>query len=176
MRKTLLAVCVVACGCSGPRLDSPTAPSASLVGAAQAQARGGNELPFRGSFARSSQADPCPPPPAFTINGTQKGNATHLGAFTARSVDNVIGTSATGTWDFTAANGDQLFSETEGVETAFEPPNISRVTLRARIVGGTGRFAGASGEFTIQFVETIDFDACNAEAQGTFEGQLNLNR
>jgi len=105
-----------------------------------------------------------------------EGNATHLGTFSARSVDNVTATSGIGTWDFTAANGDQLFSETESVENAFEPPNISHVTLDARIVGGTGRFAGASGQFTIQFVEAINFAACSGEGQGTFEGQLNLNK
>lgn len=178
MRMTLLALCVVACGCSGPRIDPPTAPSAALLEPAQtqAQAQGGNALPFKGSFTRSTTAEPCPPPPAFTINGTAKGNATHLGAFTATSVDNVTGTSGVGTWYFTASDADQLFSETEGAENAFEPPNISRVTLRARIVGGTGRFAGASGQFTIQFVEALDFTACSGEGQGTFEGQLNLNR
>lgn len=176
MRTTLLALCVVACGCSGPRMDSPTSPSAALLEPAQTQARVGNGLPFKGSFTRSTRAEPCPPPAAFTITGTAKGQATHLGAFTGRSVDNVTATTGIGTWDFTAANGDQLFSETEGVETAFEPPNISRVTLHARIVGGTGRFAGASGQFTIRFVEAINFAACSGESQGTFEGQLNLNR
>ena len=43
---------------------------------------------------------------------------------------------ATGTVDFTAANGDVLRTETEGVETSFIPPNESHVTLSATIVGG----------------------------------------
>jgi hypothetical protein len=157
-------------------MESPTSPSAALREPTQTQAQGGNALPFKGSFTRSSTAEPCPPPPAFTINATATGNATHVGSFTARSVDNVTGTSAIGTWDFTSSDGDQLLSETEGVENAFEPPNVSRVTLRARIVGGTGRFAGASGQFTMQFAEAIDFAACSGEGQGTFEGELNLNR
>ena len=176
MRKTLLALCVVACGCSGPRLDSPTSPSAAPLGSAQTQARAGNGLPLSGSFTRVTKAEPCPPPPIFTINGTMEGNATHLGEFTATSVDNVTATSGIGTWDITAANGDHLFIETEGRENTFEPPNISHVTLDARIIGGTGRFAGASGQFTIQFVEAINFAACTGQAQGTFQGQLDLNK
>ena len=176
MRLTVIALCVGVAACSGQPLNSPTAPSAALVGAAQTQAQGGNALPISGSFTRSTTAQPCPPPSTFTITGTVEGTATHLGPFTARTVDNVSSTSGVGTWDFTARNGDQLFSETVGVETEFEPPNISHVTLHATIVGGTGRFAGASGELTIEFVEAINFATCSGESQGTFEGQLNLNR
>ena len=176
MRKTLLALCVVACGCSGSPLDSPTSPSAAQLESAQTQARAGNGLPLSGSFTRASHADPCPPPPTFTIYGTVEGNASHLGSFTATSVDHVTDTSGIGTWEFTAANGDQLFTETAGVENAFEPPNISHVTLHARITGGTGRFAGASGEFTTRFDEAINFAQCSGESHGTLDGQLNLNR
>ena len=86
----------------------------------------------------------------LTICGTAEGTATHLGRFTAVSVDTVnIATESAGTLDFTAANGDRLFTTTAGKEEAFTPPNISRVRQVATIVGGTGRFAGATGTFTV---------------------------
>jgi hypothetical protein len=90
-------------------------------------------------------------------------------------VDTTNNTS-TGTFRLTAANGDQLFTETAGRETEFIPPNISKVTLNARIVEGTGRFAGATGTFTVQRTEAIDFAASSATGSGSFEGHLNLNK
>jgi hypothetical protein len=50
------------------------------------------------------------------------------------------------------------------------------VTLAATIVGGTGRFAGATGGLTIRFTETIDFATNSATGSGTIEGLLNLDR
>jgi hypothetical protein len=62
------------------------------------------------------------------------------------------------------------------VSTESPAPNISKVTLAATIVGGTGRFASATGTLTIRFTETIDFATNSATGSGTIEGQLNLNR
>ncbi len=117
------------------------------------------------------------PPITLVITGTQAGTSTHLGRFTATFVDrvNTTNSSATGTLNFTAANGDQLFATTSGAEDEFVPPNISKVTVNARVVGGTGRFAGATGVFTIRFTETIDFVSNTATGSGTFEGSVSLN-
>jgi hypothetical protein len=89
---------------------------------------------------------------------------------------NTTNNTGTGTVNFTAANGDQLFTRTVGVETAFTPPNISQVTLTATIVGGTGRFQSATGTFSIELTETIDFATGSATGSGSFEGKLTLNR
>ena len=73
-----------------------------------------------------------------------------MGRFTA-----VVGDRATrttrgiGTFNFTASNGDELFTRTAGAETGFIPPNISMVTATATVLGGTGRFERATGTFTI---------------------------
>ena len=139
MRPIVLSVCLLAaaCGRQGPQSPlSPTSLSTAVIGSSQTQSQGGNGIPFRGSFTRSTsfpEGQSCPPPAEFTINGTEAGTGTHLGAFTATSVDFVGPLGGVGTWDFTAANGDRLFSETVGVENSFEPPIISRVTLRARV-------------------------------------------
>jgi hypothetical protein len=49
---------------------------------------------------------------------------------------------------FTAAHGDRLSMTAVGAETEFVPPNVSHASVTATVVGGTGRFAGASGVFT----------------------------
>jgi hypothetical protein len=111
------------------------------------------------------------------ITTTQTGTATHLGQFTAISVDrvNTTNNTATGTFNFTAANGDQLLTTTQGVENEFVPPNVSKVILDARIVGGTGRFAGATGALTIRMTDTIDFVSNTGTGVGSFDGTISLN-
>jgi hypothetical protein len=183
MRWTMVSLFVFMTACSGQPLNSPTsptgtvgAPSASLgAGVGQTQARGGTELPFNGTFTRESQAV-FEPPDTLVITGMEAGTATHLGRFTAVSEDRATNNSGIGTFNFTAANGDQLWTTTVGVATELVPPNVSNVTLAATIVGGTGRFAGATGGLTIRFTEVIDFATNSATGSGTIEGHLNLNR
>jgi hypothetical protein len=43
-------------------------------------------------------------------------------------------------------------------------------------VGGTGRFADATGTFTLRLVSTIDFASATASVTGSFEGQINLHK
>jgi hypothetical protein len=88
---------------------------------------------------------------------------------------NLASTASTGTFRFTAANGDQLLTETTGSEDEFIPPNISRVTLIATIVGGTGRFATATGTLTLRFTGTIDFASGTSSLVGSFDGYINLS-
>jgi hypothetical protein len=44
------------------------------------------------------------------------------------------------------------------------------VTANATILGGTGRFVGATGTFTIWITDTIDFATNSATGTGSFEG------
>jgi hypothetical protein len=185
MRWTMVSLCVLMTACSGQNLNSPTSPTGSVgvsaarlgPGVSQTQARGGTGLPFEGSFTRQSHAT-FEPPITLVITGTEAGRATHLGRFTATSEDRVDTTipAGTGTFNFTASNGDELWTATVGVSNESPAPSISNVTLAATIVGGTGRFADATGTLTIRFTETIDFATNSATGSGTIEGQLNLNR
>lgn len=137
----------------------------------------GTGLPFRGSYTINTNAV-FTPPSTLTIDGTATGAASHLGRFTATTVDVVNTTTATstGTYTLTAANGDQLFATTAGGEDQFIPPNVSHVTLVATIVGGTGRFASATGTFTIRFVSVLDFATATSSGSGAFDGRINLNK
>lgn len=182
MRAIVVSVCVFTAACGGQALDSPTSPTAATAAPVQTQAQSGTQLPFRGSYkGETTGAVNCPPtcpPTLLTVSGSHTGEATHLGRFTATSVDevNLASTASTGTFRFTAANGDQLLTETTGSEDEFIPPNISRVTLIATIVGGTGRFAAATGTFTLRFTGTIDFASGTSSQTGSFDGYINLNR
>ena len=98
-----------------------------------------------------------------------------LGRFTAVSVDtvDVATATATGTMNFTAANGDRLMTTTIGGEDEFTPPNISSVRAVApTIVGGTGRFANATGTFTVRYRGAIDFANGTSSGAGSFEGHI----
>jgi len=55
-------------------------------------------------------------------------------------------------------------------------PNTARITEVATIKNGTGRFAGATGAFTMVRFDTIDFATGQATGTGTFDGQINVNR
>jgi hypothetical protein len=190
MRPIVLSLCVFAIGCSGQGLHSPTSPTSTTTallgserpdGAAQTQAWNGSALPFQGSFTgQTSGTVNCPPtcpPTTLTVRGTEEGTASHLGRFTAavEEVVNIATAMSTGTIEFTAANGDRLLATTVGGEVGFTPPNISHIEETATITGGTGRFTGASGTFTIRFTQTIDFATGTATLTGSFEGSINLN-
>ena len=154
MRTTVVVLCVLAAACSRG-LDSPVAPSSAMAtsGASQTQTQQASSVPFRGQYTQEGQAT-FDPPDTLVITANLTGTATHLGQFTATSEGRGPGT---GTITFTAANGDQLFSKPVGLENEFIPPNVSKVVMTVSIVGGTGRFSGATGSFTLYLTETIDF-------------------
>ena len=169
MRLIVLGVCLFAAACSGEDLNSPTSPTNASVGPAQTAARGGTALPFRGSFTTVTDV---PPPSA---HATAEGTATHLGRFTGTLTADVHpDNTGTGTFNFTAANGDQLSGRFIG-QGVFIPPNTARITEVATIENGTGRFAGATGTFTMIRFDTIDFATGQATGTGTLEGEINLN-
>ena len=169
MRPILFVLCLFATACSSQSLNSPTSPTSAVLGTAQTDARGGTELPFRGSYTSVIEV---PPPSA---SGTVEGTATHLGRFTGTVTAEVDGNFGTGKFTFVAANGDQLSGTFLG-EGVFMPPNTVTRTERATIENGTGRFARATGAFTMVTVDTIDFaNGGTATGYGSFEGWINLN-
>jgi len=183
MRPIALALCLLTAACNGRGPDTLTSPSAAVAHASPAvsealpiQARRVIDLPFHGEYTLQTEACTTCPPPILVISGTEEGNATHLGRFTATSEDfvNIVSTESTGTFNLTAADGDRMFTTTVGKETRFQPPNVSFVTQTATIVGGTGRFAGATGSFTVEFVQTIA--PPTATGTGSFAGRITINK
>jgi hypothetical protein len=144
--------------------------AALLVTAALAgPAAGKKELPFRGSFRGLESF--AVEPPLLLINGSGTAHATHLGHFTAtwdREAFLADG-SQTASYHFIAANGDSLFVESIGQADLTLAPDIHVVEL-GTITGGTGRFAGAMGSFTLERVVVLtgpDSDTVSGSFEGT---------
>ncbi len=183
MRALLTAVAVVVSalfvGCSqpvtptGPTSLSPASPS---IASSHANATGagllsrGQEVPFKGRWEGALTARTVTPP-FLNISFEGAGNATHLGRFTVdiRIVLDTRDRTLTGTYEFTAANGDTLTAGFTG-ESPLTAPGVPQTSvLAATITGGTGRFASASGNFTVESA----VDLATGLTTGSFEGTIS---
>jgi hypothetical protein len=130
----------------------------------------GKEVRFKGSLEGVVTVTPLAPPLASVlIEGT--GNATHLGQFTVEIPHVVSFATMTGggSYDFTAANGDRLTAVFTGEASLTGTPDVLSIVETASITGGTGRFAGATGSFTVHRL----FDAVGLTTTGSFEGTIS---
>ena len=176
MRLVALSMCLLAAACSQER-GSPSFPtSPSPAAATQTAAMNATaSLPFEGNISGTTRGT-FTPPATLEISLSGTGTATHLGRFTseARDVGTFPNPVATGTWVFTAANGDRLFATTESTGTPVGP-GIDDVRTVATITGGTGRFADAAGTFTALLRASHDASSGEGEFSGSFSGHLSLN-
>ena len=128
----------------------------------------GEKVPFRGRLEGVFTTTLVFPLLAVNVEAT--GNASHLGRFTVEipHVVNVQTSSVIGSYHFIAANGDELFADHSAQVTVVVPGLLFAVET-ATITGGTGRFAGASGEFTVErFVRQATMTTF-----GSFEGTIS---
>jgi hypothetical protein len=106
-------------------------------------------LPFRGHGDETLAGVTPVGPGQVQLTVTADAEATYLGQFAG--TETIVLDQATGTFAgsrvFIAANGDQLFADVEG---AFTSPTTAEGTFT--FTGGTGRFAGASGQAAFQVV------------------------
>jgi hypothetical protein len=175
MRLIVLSVCVLSAACGDQVVNSPTAPSSATAAPMQMPATRGTELPFHGDIRGTTHADVAPP--NITIYSDGEGTAAHLGRFTSTAASSgVLGDpSGTGPWTFTAANGDQLLASATSTGVPRGPDSVD-VTTIGTITGGTGRFAGATGTFTVRFTDVHNEATATGTFSGSFDGVLNLNR
>jgi hypothetical protein len=175
---TAVAVVFVALivGCSQP--ISPTGPSLTAsVGNATSTGIPGEvaalrreEVPFKGRLEGvvTRRTPLVPPLVSLLTEGT--GNATHLGRFTVEiaHVVNTLARTLTGSYEFTAANGDTLIADVAGeFGPTLENPRVLFSEETATITGGTGRFAGASGSFTVERLLDLDTFLTTVSFNGT---------
>src|SRR6185503_15872924 len=162
----VLALVMLSVGCA----NSPTAPSvrpaasgSGLTSASQSS----QSVPFKGSFEGSQTLTPGTPP-FGTVNGSATGTGTHLGEFavTFPHTVNFASRTGVGTYPFTAANGDTLTADLTGAATG--SPLVS-IEEHATVTGGTGRFAGATGTFTV----LRQFNQLTGATQGSFDGEIS---
>ena len=69
----------------------------------------------------------------------------------------------------TAANGDKLTAEFTGMSALIPDTTFLFIEEHATIIGGTGRFAGAKGEFKVYRL----FDMATGTTIGCFEGAIS---
>jgi len=141
----------------------------ALAGPAAAR----ENLPLRGSYEGTVAVIPSTPPFIDALlEGT--GHATHLGRFTVVEPHRVNLETATGvsTYTFVAANGDTLTASGTASATPTDVPNVLLVVENATITGGTGRFAGATGEFTIERLQTTTAEEITVSC--TITGTISL--
>jgi hypothetical protein len=137
-----------------------------LAGPAAAQ----HQVPFRGSLEGFVTLTPLGPTSA-SADLEATGNAAHLGRFTVSGTGVVDFAANIGitTYTFTAANGDTLTAIATGYAVPTGTPEAVYVIETATITGGTGRFADATGRFTM--VRYFNFDT--SETNGTIEGTVS---
>jgi len=180
----ILSAALVA-GCSQP--GSPTSPT-SVASSAQVATTPGATFAADGNSAASTKAVPFKgrlkgtyagsgEPPLVSVHVEAQGNATHLGRFTfdSQHVVNFVDLTGAGTAELTAANGDKLMTNLTGIATPQDTPGVFFIVETLTITGGTGRFAGATGQFV---VERLSFPSgpANGTTSGSFEGTLSLPR
>jgi hypothetical protein len=110
--------------------------------------------------------------PTFSLDATGSGNATQLGVFTMSFQGQVYIPTLAGTTSATlvAADGSSLYADGVGQGTATENPDFVSIVEIYTITGGTGRFAGASGSFTVERV----IQRSTGVSSGTINGTIVL--
>lgn len=149
MRATIAALALVLC-LAGP------------VAAAE-------QVPFKGTLEATVTVTPLDPPIASVLV-VGAGTATQLGRFTyeqPHTVNQAIRVGS-GIYVFTAANGDTLAASFSGLATLVAPGVLS-VAETGTITGGTGRFAGATGSFSVERT----FFIATGTTTGSFEGWIS---
>jgi len=108
--------------------------------------------------------------PTFTLDATGSGNATQLGLFTMSFQGEVFIPTLSGTTSaiLVAADGSSLYADGVGQGTATENPDFVSIVEIYTITGGTGRFAGASGSFTVERL----IQRSSGVSRGTLSGTI----
>jgi hypothetical protein len=126
------------------------------------------ETPFKGTVNAVETSQVVFP--TAMLDRVGGGTATYLGRYTEHVTMqiNIPTMSSTGAATFTAANGDTLLSTVVGQATRTGPTELSIVELYT-ITGGTGRFAGATGSFTLEST----LDQTTGVSSGAFSGAID---
>jgi hypothetical protein len=150
------------------------AVAAMMITSAAFAAPTAKATPFKGSWDSSETPTfaPVAPPDAtlMFVDGNASGNATQLGKYAATfkaTVDLGCGCSQGDSIHFIAANGDSLYGLGQGIGVP-DKPGFNRVTQAYRIMGGTGRFAGATGNFVVIRLA----NNATGVSSGSFDGSI----
>jgi hypothetical protein len=140
----------------------PLVVAAAFAAAVAPPSIAAQQRPFSGRFtAQAAPATPRCGTDALTLGFSISGTASHLGRFAgsgSNCTEFTLATSAVEIWDgvatFTAADGSTITTVSDGAQGAPVAGRASFVTNHT-LIGGTGRFDGATGEWEVSGV--IDF-------------------
>ena len=131
-----------------------------------------NQVPFKGSIQGHEIDTPQggPPPTTLIVEGSVTGIATQVGqfSFTYQLTVTLANGTATGSAQLTAANGDSIFTTVAGSSEPTATPGVASITEINTITGGTGRFAGAQGSFTVERLVNL----VTGFTSGSFHGTI----
>ena len=140
---------------------------------------------FRGIF-QGEDAHYTLPPGATTvaIRTTATGTGTHLGRFSLiRDVTgSLVDFSDTGSAQWIAANRDSIYTTIVGqAEPSDIPGGFLKVTETHTVTGGTGRFTGAQGTFTVELFHKLEPNGVAGGVEthdifGSFHGTITSPR
>ena len=131
-----------------------------------------NQVPFKGSLQghESDTPEGGPPPTTLNADGNTTGIATHVGqfSFTYQLTVTLATATATGSGHLVAANGDSIYTTIAGTLEVTSTPGVDSITEINTITGGTGRFAGAQGTFTVERLINL----ATGFTSGSFHGTI----
>lgn len=132
---------------------------------------GSGQVPFKGTLNGVEQHNVQGP--TLYVDASGSGNATQLGAYTVtyQVKVNLPDSSAAASMRMVAANGDVILAEGPGQGSPTADPSISRIVENYTITGGTGKFAGATGHYTVK--RTVNL--VTGATSGGFAGTLSLH-
>lgn len=152
--------------------------SIAVMLALAGEAVSGESVPFKGKLEGAlTSRTPIQPGIVFD-HFDATGKATHLGRFEL-VIEAIVDFTAppvtgAGWYTFTAANGDTLVAEFTG-SSALVGPGLVLITEEATIDPdlSTGRFAGATGTFTVERLADAA-TGVNGATAGSFDGSIAL--
>jgi hypothetical protein len=142
-----------------------------LTAALTVPAAAQKQVPFKGSLQGHETDTPegGPPPTTLNVDGNTTGIATQVGQFSFSyqlTVTLADGT-ATGSAQLIAANGDSVFTTVAGSSEQTSTPGVVSITEVDTITGGTGRFVGAQGSFTVERLVNLATGLTSGSFHGT---------
>jgi hypothetical protein len=131
------------------------------------------QVPFKGTMQGEDTTSPGPTPTTGLLSTTASGTGTHLGksSFTQDLTLNFANFTDTGAAQLIAANGDII--NTMVVGSAIPSEVVFTITEVHTITGGTGRFTGAQGSFTVHRTHVVALSDDGTHVTfGSFEGTI----
>jgi hypothetical protein len=145
--------------------------TAAVVIPAAAQHR----VPFKGTFQGNDTVTPGPSPTTIVVTTSGTGIGTLVGqfSFTEEVTANLANGTHTGSALWIAANGDSIYTTVVGSAAPSDNPDYLKITEPHTITGGTGRFTGAQGSFTVDRMHRFAAESDGTHLTfGSFQGTM----